>query len=268
VAGWTNERVWQAVDAWRWIPPGSKRVLGDGFELAVTPGSYSLTYVYGFHSPNAQDVERRLGEIQDRIRALGGTGTRFQVTPSSQPPDLVDRLVRRGYKVIEEADVLIWILRDERGQLHLPEFAAPPGITVREVLTDEEYERFVELGAPIFGDPVPSAESRRGFVAEFRRSVRETGHSDRYLAWEGASAIGRAGMELAGPVARLWGTGVLTEHRHRGAYGALVRARCESGAERGAELALVTARVGTSGPILLRHGFQPRGTVRVLEARW
>jgi hypothetical protein len=98
--------------------------------------------------------------------------------------------------------------------------------------------------------------------------VREEGHSERFLAWEGSRSVGRAGTEIAGKVARFWGTGVLAEHRHRGVYGALVRARCGAAAHRGAELVWVTARVGTSGPILKRHGFRPMGTVRVFEVQW
>lgn len=106
------------------------------------------------------------------------------------------------------------------------------------------------------------------FGKEFERAVRETGHSDRFVAWEGTTPVGRGGLEIVGEVARLWGTGVLSEHRRRGIYGRLVRARCEEAVRRGATLALTTARVGTSGPILKHHGFRSVGSVRLYEARW
>lgn len=265
---WTAERIWDAVDAWRWIPPSATKVVTDAYELAVTPGSYALTYVYGFHADDPARVDERLDDLQKQIKALGGTGARFVVTSRSGPPDLLERLQRRDYRVVEEADVLAWELRDEEGRLRLPEFPPPSGISIGEVVTDPEYEKFTELGATVFGDPPPSVESRKGLLAEFHRKVREEGHSERFLAWDGPSPIGRAGLELAGPVARFWGTGVLSEYRRRGVYGALVRARCESAADRGAEIALVAARVGTSGPILKRHGFEPVGALRVLETRW
>lgn len=265
---WTAERIWDAVDAWRWIPPSATRESTDEYELAVTPGSYALTYVYGFHVSDTERVDDRLDALRKRIEALGGTGARFQLTPRSRPSDLAERLVRHGYHAAEEAEVLVWELRDAMGGLHLPGFPSAEGVSVREIDTDSDFGKFVELGTITFGDPAPSAESLSGFASEFHRKVRHDGHSDRFLASDGPTPIGRAGMEIVGPVAHFWGTGVLAEHRRRGVYGQLVRARCESAASRGAEIALVTARVGTSGPILKRHGFYPVGSVRIFEAQW
>lgn len=268
VIPWTEDRIWDAVDAWRWIPPSATKESTDEYELAVTPGSYALTYVYGFHIDVTERVDDRLDALRKRIEALGGTGTRFQVTPRSRPSDLAERLVRHGYHLAEEAEVLVWELHDAAGGFHLPGFPSPEGVSVREIHTDPDHAKFVELGTIIFGDPAPSAESLSGFVSEFHRKMRQCGHSDQFLAFDGSTPIGRGGMEIVGPVARFWGTGVLAEHRRRGVYGQLVRARCESAASRSAEIALVTARVGTSGPILKRHGFQPVGSVLIFEAQW
>jgi Acetyltransferase (GNAT) domain len=268
VTRWTADRIWDAVDAWRWIPPSARRVTTDAYDLAVTPGSYALTYVYGFHVDDASQADSRIAELRTHIEGLGGTGARLQVTPRSRPADLSDRLQRAGYRPVEETEVLVWELQAGDGTLRLPEFSVPAGISVREAQTDGDFRRFLELSTEIFGDPKPPDETEREFFSMFHRKLREEGHSDRFLAWDGASPIGRAGLEIAGPVARFWGTGVRSEHRHRGVYGALVWARCESAARRGAEIVLVTARVGTSGPILKRHGFEPMGTTRIFEARW
>jgi GNAT superfamily N-acetyltransferase len=265
---WTRDRIWDAVDSWRWIPPSATRVTTDEYDLAVTPQSYALTYVYGFHVGEPEQVASRLGELKARIQALGGTGARLQVTPRSRPTDLAERLEQAGYRPAEETEVLVWELKDHDGRPRLPEFSAPPGVTVREVLTEAEYARFLELSTAIFGDPRPTEEAEHAFISQFHQMLRDGGHSDRFIAWEGAVPIGRAGLEIVGPVARFWGTGVLSAHRRRGVYGALVRARCESAAQRGAEIALVSARVGTSGPILKRHGFEPVGSNRIFEVRW
>jgi hypothetical protein len=256
------------VDAWRWIPPSATTVKTDAYEVAVTPGSYALTYVYGFAVADPEQVDRRLRELRAQIESLGGTGARLRVPEASQPPDLAERLQRHGYRVVEEVDALVWELRDADGALRFPEFRPTPGISVREVRTEPDFETFVTLGTTIFQDPAPSPESRRGFLAEFRRKIEQEGHSDRYLALDGTVPIGRAGMEIKGPVVGLWGTGVLSQHRGRGVYGALVRARCEAAAGRGAEVVLVVARAGTSGPILQRHGFRSMGTLRTFEIRW
>jgi hypothetical protein len=268
VAPWSADRVWEAVEAWRWIPPAATHVVTDQYEVAVTPGSYSLTYVYSFRVDRPDLVDDVLRDVRKRIESLGGTGARLRVSPRSRPPDLAEHLRRHGYQPSEETDVLVWDLRDDTGATRLPELPFPTPVTVREVATDPEFDEFVKLGPAIFGDPPPSAESRAAFLVDFHRKLREEGHSERFLAWDGTVPVGRGGMELAGPVARFWGSGVLPEHRRRGGYGALVRARCESAAARGAEIALVTARVGSSAPILKRYGFSRVGSSQMFQARW
>jgi hypothetical protein len=265
---WSDERVWEAADAWRWYPPASRRFVGRNFELAVTPGNYALSYAYGFNAADAEDADRALSDVRKRAESLGGNGIRVRVTPRSAPADIHEVLQRRSFRLVEEAEVLVSELLDERDEPRLPAFRPVPDVVVREAVTETEYDAFRGLSRPIFGGPEPSEESLEGFRAEFRRALEEHGHSDRYVAWGGARPIGRAGMELAGEVVRLWGTGVLPEDRGRGVYGLLVRARCDGAVRRGAKIALVIARTGTSGPILKRHGFRALGADRLYEARW
>jgi len=268
VTRWTTERIWDAVDAWRWVPPSARREVTAEVELAVTPGSYALTYAYGFRVDDPARVDDRLEWLRRRVQALGGTGVKVFVTPRSRPADLGEQLERHGYQPREETEVLVWELRDDRNRPRMPGFPVPKSVSTREILTVEEFETFTALGSSVFGDPAPSPETWREFVADFQRKIREQGYSERFLGFDGPTPVGRAGMQVVGPVARFWGTGVLPNFRRHGVYGALVRARCQSAADRGAELALVTARVGTSGPILKRHGFEAKGSVRVFEARW
>jgi len=265
---WTDARIEEALDAWRWFPPGARRADGEGYVLAVTPGSFSLTCAYGVRGADGPEADRILEEIRERVLALGGTGVRLQVTPGSRPEDLPLRLEHAGYRRLEDADALAWELSDASGAVRLPEFPAPDGVAVREALAEPEYEAFVELSGPIFGDPEPPPATRAAFREEFRRQVGSTGHSDRYVGWEGDRPVARAGMEIVDGVARLWGTGVLESHRRRGIYGRTVRVRCEEAVRRGATLVLVVARAGSSGPILRRHGFRPVGLVHVFERRF
>lgn len=265
---WTEDRVWDAVDAWRWVPPAAQVERSDHFELAVTPGSYALTFGYGFRSEEGAAADAALHQLRERVRTLGGTGIRLQVTPRTRPRDLDRRLEREGYRQIEEVEALFWQLHDENGRAQIPNFVTPEGVSVREAVSDADYEHFVRLSAPIFGDPPPPPETQRAFLETFRRELRDHGRSGRFVAELDGVPVGRAGLEIVGPVARFWGTGVLPEHRRRGIYGALVLARCRAATELGAEIALVTARAGTSGPILKHHGFQRVGSLRVFEARW
>jgi GNAT superfamily N-acetyltransferase len=268
VRPWTDEQVWAAVHSWRWVPPGATKIATDAFELAVTPGMYSLTFVYGFREEDPDRVDERLAEVRERIERAGGTGARFQVTPRSRPEDLPARLLRYGYRHRDTTDVLAWELKDAEDRPRLPPPGAPEGVEVREATTEAEFDEFIGLAAPIFGDPPVAGEIRTRFREETARQLREWGHSGRFLARIGPRAVGRAGLDVEGPVAQLWGTGVLEEHRHRGIYRALVRARSESALAQGAEIAIVTARVGTSGPILKRLGYRKVGEIQVFETRW
>jgi GNAT superfamily N-acetyltransferase len=265
---WTEDRIWGAVDAWRWIPPGSKRIVDGNFELAITSGSYALTYAYGFQAKDGPSAEAALTRMEKQVRDMGGTGVRVQVDAGTHPEDLPERLGRRGYKVAEEAEALAFELLDENGAPRLPGFRPTAGVTVREVLAEPAYEAFRNLSSPIFGEPALPEETSVALRKEFARMLQEEGHSNYFVAWEGSTPIGRAGLEVVGEVARLWGTGVLPQHRRRGVYGLLVRARCEEALRRKATLALTTARVGTSGPILKHHGFHPVGSIRLFEAHW
>ncbi len=264
---WTDERVWDAVDSWRWIPPSSKKIVTDEYELIVTPGSYALTYVYGFKADELR-ADQVLDELRGQIENIGGTGARFQLTPRSRPIDIRERLARHGYKAVEEAEVLVWELYGTKEHPRLPEFPSPAGTVVREVSTDAEFNDFNEVSRIVFGDPIPPPDTQKAFEEEFHKKLKEDGYSDRFLAYDGDIPIGLAGMTIVGRVARFWGSGVLEQHRHRGAYGALVVFRCKEAAGRGAEIALVIARVGTSGPILRHHGFRPVGTVSIFEIRF
>jgi GNAT superfamily N-acetyltransferase len=256
------------MESHRWYPPSSTRVTAENYELAVTPGSASLTWIYGFHAPDPRDAERLLDEIREKVQSLGGTGARMWVTPNTQPPGLADVLLNFRFEPKESAEVLVCDLRDERGEETLPSFRPAPGLTVREITTQEEYDIVESLTRAIFDLPTPSTEVRADFLESYERQIRETGHSERFLALEGSRAAGTAGLTLKGAVALLWGSGVLPEFRGRGFYGALVAARCSSAVQRGAEIAYTTARTGTSGPILKRHGFRVVGPIRVYESQW
>ncbi len=265
---WDDGRVWQEVDAWRWFPPNALRLATAEFEIAVTPGAPDLTYVYGLRVEDAGRVEACLDQLQAEIQARGGTGARVSVPPDSSPADLGDRLRRRGYRPRDATDVLTFELRGPDGAERLPAFREPEGYVIREVASEAEFAECSRLQSAIFGSAPPPPATYEALVQEFRDRQRETGHSERFLVWDGATAVGLGSYQLVGPVARFWGSGVVPEHRQRGLYGAVVRTRCASAAARGAELVLVTARRGTSGPILRRHGFRDHGELRVFDVHW
>jgi GNAT superfamily N-acetyltransferase len=268
VPPWSDARIWDALAAHRWYPPSARRATTEHYELAVTPGSPGLTWIYGFRARDLPEAGGLLDEARRQIETLGGTGTRIWVTPRTRPEGLGAVLGTRGFATMGSVEVLAWDLRDDSGTVRLPSFRPATEVAVREVTTVDEYVSFQEISATIFGEHAETPEAKASFLEAFKRTVRETGHSDFFTAYEGTRAIGCGGLGLTLPVAFLWGAGVLPEHRGRGAYAALVEARCRSAVGRGSEVALVTARTETSGPILKRHGFRTVGPLESFEARW
>ncbi len=135
-------------------------------------------------------------------------------------------------------------------------------------MNDTEYAVRVVLNGPLCDNPDPPEDTRRALEAEFHQRVADTGHSGRYVVWQETTPIGHTGLAVVGPVARFWGSGILPAYRGRGTYGALVRARRKEAVRQGAEIALVTARLETSGPILKRRGFRALGPIQTLDVRW
>jgi hypothetical protein len=177
VSAWTEDQIWEAVDAWGWIPPESKRIVDRNFELAITPGSYALTCAYGLRAKDGPSAEVALTKMEKQVRDMGGTGVRVQVDPRTHPEDLPERLGRRGYKVVEEAEALPWHLLDENGAPRLPGFRSTPGVTVREVPAESEYDAFRNLSLPILGEPDSPEETLVALRREFARQLLEGGHS-------------------------------------------------------------------------------------------
>jgi GNAT superfamily N-acetyltransferase len=267
-SAWDDTRVWEAMVDWRWVPPSARRFTTDRFDLIVTPGSYNMTTVYGFLVQDPEKVDAALDEVETLARSNHATGARFQVLPTSRPLDLGERLLRRGYSALDEVEVLVYDFHDESGRTRVPDFHPPAGVLAREARNDEDYSAFVGLNAPLWDSPEPPPETRTGLEAEFRKRLADTRHSGRYVVWKESTPIGHGGLEVVGRVARFWGSGILPAYRNLGAYSALVLARCEEAVRQGAEIALVTARIDTSGPILKRHGFRVVGPISNFEVRW
>ena len=268
VALWSDDKVWDAMEAHRWYPPSSRRVTTENYELAVTPGSSGLTWIYGFRANDTQNAERLLDEIREKVKSLGGTGARIQVTPLARPPVLGDLLLRWQFEPKEVAEVLVCDLRDESGREKLPSFRPTPGLAVREITTRDDYDAVEDLNRAIFELPAPPAETRASFIETYERQVRETGHSDRFLAREGGRAVGSAGLALEGAVAFLWAP----ESSPSFAVVASTAPWWWLDANQQPNGALKSRsrppEPVTSGPILKRHGFRVVGPIQVFEAAW
>jgi hypothetical protein len=234
--------------------------------LFLVPGSYALTCVRRFRcEPNL--AETRIDDALNHVRAAGGNGLRWAVTPRTLPTDTPQRLLRRGFENFATAETLFFEFGPQDKPLPSTTLAHST-LSVREVFTEPEIDAFVRMGETIFGDPLPPADYTQRFREAVHRSIETTGHSELFLTYEGKTPVARGGLTVTGSVGRLWTAGVLPEHRGKGAYMALTEARCRSALAQGAQVVLTHARLGTSEPILKRHGFRSAGPYVYYQLRW
>jgi GNAT superfamily N-acetyltransferase len=118
----------------------------------------------------------------------------------------------------------------------------------------------LQVAADVFGDSLPPEDE---IVADVERAQHdlETGNGS-VVAYLDGVPVATGGLSIVDGVARLWGGAVRQEARGQGAYRAVLGARLRRGLSRSARMALVTGRVETSAPILLRAGFERFGEER------
>ena len=180
---------------------------------------------------------------------------RWLIGPSATPRGVATLLLERGALPDEDEPELTAMVLDRE----------PPevlGVVVRPVTTFAEYLRMEEIREAVFGSRDIDDEERRARWAQFERAGALA-----YLALAGGTpvAFGIMNRTEAGPMLLAGGV-TLPEHRGRGAYRALVRARWDAAQRVGAP-ALVTQAQAASRPILERLGFRATGVIKVLVDR-
>jgi GNAT superfamily N-acetyltransferase len=199
-----------------------------------------------FASLGASEADAVIDATIAEYRALG-LRFRWTVGPDSAPPDLAERLARRGL----EASMT-------RGMARSTEGFAPPGggeARVDEARVDEigaaGLDAFTRVMAEGWGvDPGSLARAHEVIFASSERRQRL------FLASLGGEPAGAASYVAFPRSAYLLGAVVLPRFRGRGLYRALVGARLADARSRGLALATSHARESTSAPLLEGMGFE------------
>ncbi|HYN30942.1 MAG TPA: hypothetical protein VES95_13895 [Dermatophilaceae bacterium] len=168
------------------------------------------------------------------------------------PPDLAARLRRAGFDAGREEVVLLGEAADLAHEAPLP-----PGLRLRDVVTDEDWERTRAFMDGLFG-------TARSWLADAHRDEQRTGPGTLHAVCveDGAGAVlcfALLRLTPGCPFAGLWGGTTHPAWRRRGLYRATVAHR--AGLARGAGVPLV--RVDTSAmsrPILAGLGMHPVAT--------
>lgn len=177
---------------------------------------------------------------------------KWAVGPLTEPADFGHTLERLGF--------VGWSVR---GMAIDPAVWAPTaheGVSV-EPVTDANLAEY--FGAWTRGWETSVADPA-GFLDDHRRALA-TGRFHMYLARWGGEPIGTAGFIVKPRCAYLVGGNVVSTHRGRGVYRALLDERLRRASELGVTLAVTQAREATSAPILERLGFETLYTSHIYK---
>jgi GNAT superfamily N-acetyltransferase len=246
------ESVVAASSAWSWVADNATTVETAEYLLVRSPDYFTHPLSLAWFHP-AGPVEAGVAAVLDQARRFGLATLYWKVRLDS-PPGVMDLLTARGATVVETLDVLALDLR--HGAPALP--APTRDVEVRWGTDAATARDSSEVGAAVFGGAVPPDERIAQNAKRDSASV-PAGEGGVIVAYVGGTPVGAAGVMMADGAARLWGGAVVESARGQGVYRALLAARLAYGAAHGAVMALVKARVETSGPILRRAGFLSYG---------
>jgi hypothetical protein len=246
------ESVAAASNAWSWISDDATTVETDDYLLVRSPDYFTHPLSLAWFHP-AGPVPAGVAAVLDRARRFGLPRLYWKVRLDS-PPGVPELLTARGATVAETLDVLALDMR--RGVPVLPVPARD--VDVRWATDVRTARDASQVAAAVFGGAVPPDERIARNASQYAASG-PAGAGGVVVAYLEGKAAGAVGLMMADGVARLWGGGVVEAARRQGVYRALLAVRLDYSVAQGATMALVKARVETSGPILRRIGFLPYG---------
>jgi ribosomal protein S18 acetylase RimI-like enzyme len=203
----------------------------------------------GFIMYSKMDEASADSQIEEQVSFYQALGYEFEwkVFDHDSPPDLRDRLSKRGFEV-EEAEALM-VLDTEAA----PEFFSSVDLSsVQRLDNPEEIDGIVRMENEVWG----TDHARLG--QWLARDMRE--YPDQlsvYIVPADGRVVSAAWVYFHPPTqfASLWGGSTLPAYRRRGYYTALLVARAREARERGFRFLYVDASP-MSRPILEKHGFQ------------
>ncbi len=240
-------------------PPGQERILDPRWALFINdvPDPQRNLVQRIRLQPGA--VEAGVAEVRAIFRAHGRTAITWEVTATSTPADLLDRLAALGMVPDEEPDVAGMVLSNP-----LPPMATD--VTVEPVIDFAGFCTHMTILRRCFGRGAPDPTEAE-MVHDFERRLGNEDHLRRYLAFAGGEPIAAGDAVLLDDAVVLCGGATLPEARGRGAYRALVAARWEEAVRRGTPVLVVQAG-SMSRPILERLGFVEVASIKVMLDRF
>lgn len=254
---WTKAQALDESARWvsPWNPPGAELVMTDRIRLYVDRGDATILRAKPADRSGEADL---VDEVFELCRARGATQMKWTVRPGVVGEAVMTVLLALGGVIDERTDICFWDLGSG-----VPAVPVPADVEVRPVMGRADVAVQQRIDAEVWG-------YRELDDREIDQQVADL-MPGRFVAFVGNRPAGSAGYSLTASdraadesVARLWGAGVVPSLRHHGAYRGLLKARLDDALTRGATLALVHARAGTSGPVLRQLGFTLAGQQAVV----
>jgi hypothetical protein len=191
--------------------------------------------------------------INDEIAYFESIGHSFEwkLYSHDTPPDLIERLQRRGFEIEETETILVLDMQNLSGIL-----TQPVTHDIRRITAPAMVKALIDVQSAIYGHEM-------GGMVE-RLTWELTSHPD-YISLYGAYvddvpvASARINFPFNSQFASLWGGGTLEDYRGRGIYTALVGARVQEAIQRGRQFLTIDASP-MSRPIVQKLGFVPIST--------
>lgn len=238
------------------LKDGEERIVEPRFVIWLGPGEGpGWTVVQRFRF-EPDEVDSVIAEVHELLGERGRDSCSWEIGTTARPAGLAEMLLARGMQ---------WAERDshQTGMVleHEPE-PGPPEVSVRRAESLDDYIVSEAIAHLAFGGEVPSDEEVAALHARQNPAV-----SRRYIATIDGVDIGTAAATFVADGVVLNAGSTLADHRGRGAYRALVRARWDDAVTAGTPV-LITQAGEMSRPILERLGFQAVCTIQAVVDRW
>ncbi len=186
--------------------------------------------------------------ITDEIAYFESIGHDFEwkVFSHDQPPDLLERLIARGFEAEEAETILVLDMQGLSGVL-----TQPPTHDIRRITDPAAVKTLIDVKSTIFQDDLSGLAQHLTW---------QLAHHPDYMSLYGAyidgSSVASAWINYppGSQFASMWGGATLEAYRGRGVYTALVAARVQEAIQRGRRFLTIDASP-MSRPIVEKLGF-------------
>lgn len=261
MVSWTKERVLAASDAWRWVPPEAATYEIDGVQVIDYPDwAFTSYYVTPLDTcRESPEVPELIARICADAKERAKESATWWISPATSPDGFGAALESAGGWLAETLDIYALELTDP-----LPAVGDTQGVRTVLVTDGRTLDDFRTVAEAVWEDAPPSAARRADLLAQIARPIEQT-QECRVVGYVEGAPVAMGGMQVVDGVCRLWGAATLPSARGRGAYRAVLLRRLQEARALGSTLALVHARIGTSGPIVARCGFTSYGRAYAYE---